>query len=124
MHRSEDPMGSRVLSSSAVLSLFAVVLLSIGLVFPALHDIPVVNTCCGDFHRLLNVSKHKPASRSWEHVLTVICSRRKSRSSSQFAKLCFAASSLDPSSSSASLRGYASITFAWTFVSTPSRLDQ
>ena len=43
---------------------------------------------------------------------TVICSRRKSRSSSQLAKFCFAPESLDSRRVSASSIGYASITFA------------
>lgn len=44
--------------------------------------------------------------------LTVICSRRKSKSSSQFDKLVWAVDSFDDNKSSASSMGYESITLA------------
>lgn len=49
-----------------------------------------------------------------EGVHTVICSRRKSRSSSQFDSDVFAVLSFPTSSSSASSMGYESITLACT----------
>lgn len=49
-------------------------------------------------------------------MLTVICSLRNSRSSSQLEWLCLAAASFDVSSVSASSRGYDNITFAWYYV--------
>lgn len=54
----------------------------------------------------------------------MICSLKKSRSSSQFAKFCFAAESLEARSSSASSMGYDSITLAYhlsAFCSTQSQ---
>jgi hypothetical protein len=47
-----------------------------------------------------------------KYELTVICSRKKSRSSSQFAKVCLAADSFDSRSSSASPIGYDNMTLA------------
>ena len=78
---------------------------------PLLCDIPIVNPRRGNLQGLammLVPSAHNLV----QVVLTVICSRRKSRSSSQFAKLCCAADSFDFSSTSASAVGYDSITFA------------
>ena len=49
--------------------------------------------------------------RPWSH--TVTCSRKKSRSSSQFDKLVFAAPSFELSNVSASSMGYDNITLAY-----------
>lgn len=59
----------------------------------------------------LGVSLRKWEAGKWRH--TVICSRRKSKSSSQFDKLVFAVDSFEPSNVSASSIGYDNITFAF-----------
>ena len=78
----------------------------------SLHrDVPVVDTSCGNLHRLglCQLVGRTVKNEVW---LTVICSLKKSKSSSQLDKLVCADDSLELSSSSASLIGYDNITFA------------
>lgn len=78
----------------------------------SLHrDVPVVDTGCSNLHRLgfCQLDNRTGKSEVW---LTVICSLKKSKSSSQLDKLVCADDNLELSSSSASLIGYDNITFA------------
>lgn len=89
---------------------FVVYCFLFGFLFPLHGNIPVVHTCCSYLHRLTYVSDLQ--NQFLQSIPTVICSRKKSMSSSQFARLCFAAESFEESSCSASSIGYDSITFA------------
>ena len=71
----------------------------------SLHrDVPVIDTSCSNLHRLgfCQLDDRTGKSEVW---LTVICSLKKSKSSSQLDKLVCADDSLELSSSSASLIG-------------------
>lgn len=85
---------------------------AIGILLPALADIPIIYSCRGDFHCLENELAGERIVHGQDD-LTVICSRKKSRSSSQFENDACAASSFSCSRASASGRGYESMTLAW-----------
>lgn len=81
------------------------------LLFPPHRHIPVVHSSRSNLHRLKNRQSMSFVRKAGAR--TVICSLKKSRSSSQFSRFCLAAESFDCNSSSASSIGYASMTFAW-----------
>lgn len=109
-------IGLFCLASSLELAVrLALVLFRLGtfsflLVFAFLDNLPVVHSRDGNLHGLLSVSMRRPAGPGIGR--TVICSLKKSKSSSQFDKLCFAVDSLDCRSVSASSTGYDNMTFA------------
>ena len=102
--------------------IFVVAAFPFSLVFPSLDNVPVVDTRSSDLHCLLSLSasiysqagdfQFKREKEREIRKPTVICSRKNSRSSSQFFKLSSAAASFSLSIVSASANGYASITFA------------
>ena len=83
----------------------------LGLLLPLHCDIPVVHSRRGNL-QCLYPRMSANISRTQVRALTVICSLRKSKSSSQFSSVCCAPDSFPSSSVSASAIGYASITFA------------
>lgn len=82
------------------------------LFFPLLDHLPVINPCSSNLHGLALVSRILRFPGAEPIGRTVICSRKKSRSSSQLAKLVLAVDSLLLSSVSASPMGYDNITLA------------
>lgn len=88
------------------------------LLFALVHHIPVVDSCDRHLHGLsaLGVVSRAsvPRPRKASRLLTVICSLKKSKSSSQFDKLSFAAFSFESRSDSASSIGYDSMTLAFS----------
>lgn len=85
---------------------------------PPLPNIPIIHSCSSDFHclfpRRTPLVPYPPSKKKKTQKIslgifvikhTVICSLKKSTSSSQFAKLCCAVSSLEMRSVSASGRG-------------------
>lgn len=85
------------------------------LFFSLLDHFPVVNSCSCHFHSLNHGQSLLP--RTSLCALTVICSRRKSKSSSQFDRLVLAVDSFESNKVSASSIGYDSITLACLHVS-------
>lgn len=99
--------------------LFVVVVVSIlHSLFSPLSDVPVVNACRRHLQCLVTNQNHvTQGNKSTTHhgrtyTHTVICSRKKSKSSSQSCIFCFAPPSFSLRSSFASSIGYDSITFA------------
>lgn len=93
----------------ALLALLLFLLLFLAL----LYHLPVIHSRDSNFHSLYNnlpSAYHRVTLQRYK--LTVICSLKKSKSSSQFDRLVCAALSLPFSNSSASSIGYDSITFA------------
>lgn len=78
--------------------------------FPPLCHVPVVHSCECNLQCLRLVVSHE--LKFPKDGPTVICSLKKSRSSSHVARLAFAVDSFDVSNSTASGIGYASMTFA------------
>ena len=100
----------RVLSAIWLRTWLIPCLHAISLFSPPLTDVPIVDSRGRDFHGLDFNQRDSNAVCMSEH--TVICSRKKSKSSSQFVILDFAAPSFESSNVSASSSGYESITFA------------
>ena len=81
------------------------------LLLPLHGNIPVVHSRRSNLQCLYPRMSAK-ISRNQVRALTVICSLKKSKSSSEFSSVCCAPYSFPSSSVSASAIGYASITFA------------
>lgn len=89
--------------------------LLLGLLLPSHRNIPIIHSCCSNLHCLKYCQcpmSNTSICRNGLWELTVICSRKKSRSSSQLLKFCLAVANLVVSNSSASSIGYESMTFA------------
>lgn len=99
------------------------------LVFPLLYNVPVIHSGCRNLHGLsysrqsTRCLQGEAVPQNWgegvlgkgsevDSQLTVICSLRNSRSSSQSSRLCLALLNLSASRASASSIGYANMTFA------------
>ena len=98
---------------SYLLALYALKVSHLRFLLPFLRDVPIVYPSRRYLQSLFPTVSQMNMLLGKQQVLpTVICSRKKSKSSSQLARFTLAASSLPSSSASASGIGYASMTFA------------